>query len=82
MIIMIKFRFQIKCSKFNPLNIDPLDKLRYIYRDHPIRYDIRINYSFGFFMCVDRIIPRKQLLLICIQNAIAYKSYDYIERNF
>lgn len=80
---MTKFIFQIKCRKINFNGVlDPLDRYTQIYRDHPIRYDVRINYAFGFFMCVDRIIPRKQLLLICIQNAIAYKCYNYIERNF
>lgn len=79
---MTKFIFKIKCRKINSNNIDPLDKFMQIYRDHPIRYDVLINYAFGFFMCVNRVIPRKQLLLMCIQNAIAYKSYDYIERNF
>lgn len=79
---MTKFIFKIKCRKINPNNIDPLDKFMQIYKHHPIRYDVLINYGFGFFMCVDRVIPRKQLLLICLQNAIAYKSYDYIERNF
>lgn len=83
MIIMTKFIFKINCRKFNPNGIlDPLDKYTQIYKDYPIRYDILINYSFGFFMCVDHIIPRKRLLLICLQYAIAYKCYDYIERNF